>query len=113
MEQKVVQLTESQAQRFIALCDRVNKGEISANQAYKFAQQDGDSEDNKGFAGTFAEWMTFITSNGLLQKEGATQKVEVEEEEKKSYVKPLLITAGVLVVVYIFLKMRNKQQEIQ
>lgn len=109
-EQNVITLTEAQANRFTMLCERVNRGEITANQAYKYAQQDGEAEDDKGFAGTFQEWMTFATTSGLLNDKPVA-KSSYEEEEKKSYVKPILIGAGLLLAVYLLTKMKAKQEE--
>jgi len=109
-DQNVITLTEAQGQRFAMLCERVNRGEISANQAYKFAQEDGETEDNKGFAGTFQEWMTFATSSGLLNDKPAPNAPVIEEDDKKNYVKPILIGLGIALAIYALTKLKNKEE---
>jgi hypothetical protein len=57
--------TPAQENRFKSLCKRVHTKELTPNQAYKFAQAD-EGEDNRGFVGTFKEWMVTAQKNQWL-----------------------------------------------
>jgi len=100
--------TNKQAERFSMLCERVRNGEISANKSYEYAKADGDDEDNKGFNGTFKDWVDTATTKGWLNVI-ETPKVELEPTKKTNYVLPILIGVGVAIVLIYAIKKFSKK----
>lgn len=68
--------SDSQMNYFKALCDGVNKGDLSMNQAYKnakagFSNAEGDQPSDKtpgGFMGSFNLWVQNAVDQGWIQQ---------------------------------------------
>lgn len=104
-----------QKERFAALCEKVRIGELSANQSYKYAQADGEGEDNKGFKGSLKEWIETAKTSGWLEpmNDLGAPKVEsvqqpIIEEPKTNYVIPIVIGAVIAIALIYAIKKYSK-----
>lgn len=102
-------VTPSQRKRFGLLYERVKRKEMSANKAYDFAQQDGADDDDKGFKGSFAEWITIAqNSNWGGNESEVNAKVlndaPAPQKSKTNYIFPILVGVGVAVVLIYAIK---------
>jgi hypothetical protein len=108
--------SDKQRFRFEKLCQRVKRREITANQAYKYSQVDGEEEDNKGFKGSLKEWITLAQQNEWLNTpEQAVTNTEglkppAKEEKETNYLMPILIGAGVAIVLIYAIKKFSKKE---
>lgn len=108
--------SDKQIFRFRKLCERVKNREITANQAYKYSQIDGDGDDDKGFKGSLKEWIVLAQDKGWLdvpeQNNTGQLKPPAREEEKKetNYLMPILIGAGVAIVLIYAIRKFSKTE---
>lgn len=110
----VVEITEAQKAYYADLVSRVNGGEFTMNKAYEQAIVDGDSEDLKGFKGSFAEWIKKLSDLKILTND--TEQGRLKDfsgfpmSEAKNYVIPVLIGIGVgFTIIAIAKYLKNKQ----
>ena len=106
--------SEKQKARFSELCEKVRSGQLSANQSYKYAQVDGETEDDRGFKGSLKEWVETAKLNGWLDpilqiNQPKPAPVVVEEEKKTNYVLPIVIGVGVAIVLIYAIKKFSKK----
>lgn len=107
--------SEKQKARFSALCEKVRNGELTANQAYKLANADGETEDDKGFKGSLKEWIEEAKVNQwldpLLQISTNPKPVQpiVNQEKKPNLILPILIGVGIAVVLVYAIKKFSKK----
>ena len=102
-------VTEAQKKRIQFLCAKVNRNEITKNEAFRYSKADGDNEDDKGFKGTYKEWMDVALANGLVEK---PQEIVAPEPEKKptNWIAPICIGIGVGILLIIVAKKYASKQ---
>lgn len=103
---------EIQKNRFSLLGQRVKRKEITPSQAWKLALQEGEGDD-KGFKGTFKQWITIAEQNGWIGSQQKTEELKVSENEiieakKTNYVMPILIGAGLAILLIYAIKKFSK-----
>ena len=129
--------SHDQLSYFKALCDGVNRNELTMNQAYKnakagFSNADGDTEDPKssektkgGFMGSFNLWVQHAVDQGWIQQgaqiyTGAKSNLEEtgsiikkpEDTKKKNVVGTVIaftvIAAAIGFTAYVIYKNKKK-----
>lgn len=112
----LAEFTECQKTRFSDLLKRVSKGEISANQAYRYAQVDGDSPEDKGFKGSFKEWIETTKLNEWVSapkqntQEGIQKEAETSDRSFKDYLIPIGVGVVIAVVLVYAIKKFGKKE---
>ena len=107
----ISEVTENQKKRIFLLCERVNLGEITKNEAYRYSQLDGETEVEKGYKGSYKDWITLAQSNEWLNIANAEQVAVVEPPKKKTnYIAPILIGVGVALILRMIIKSGNKTE---
>lgn len=108
--------SDKQRARFSSLCEQVRAGKISANQSYRYAQMDGEDEEDKGFKGSLKEWIETAKANQWLDElnnrisSNQTVAPIIENKpEEKSMVMPILIGVGIAVVLVYAIKKFSKK----
>ena len=101
--------TESQRQRIFLLCERVNRNEMSRNEAYRFSQVDGDTPEEVGYKGAYKDWVNLAIDNGWLNTQEESKLDVVPEPPKPNYVVPILVGIGVGFLIYVIVKKAVKK----
>lgn len=115
------EFNDTQKARFSDLHRRVLRREISANQAYKYAQADGDSPEDKGFRGSFKDWIEnsklkewvsepVKTENEENNKEPELKKEVTSERTLKDYLVPIGVGVIIAVVLVYAIKKFGKKE---
>lgn len=117
MNNSATYFTQNQLNRYAMLCQKVAQGEITANEAYKYAKEDGNTHDSKGFKGSFKEFMNFTKEAGWMPLSPEVKPEIMEpkrpvapsqKEEKRNYVVPVVIGLAIAgVLVYAMKKSSN------
>lgn len=107
----ISEVTEMQKKRIFLLCERVNLGEISKNEAYRFSQLDGETEAEKGYKGSYKEWVTLAQTNEWLNKPKVEQTsvVEPPKPAKINWVTPVAIGVGLGLLILILKNLRTTE----
>lgn len=111
---KLPVFTETQKKRFSSLCEKVRSGNLNANQSYRLAQIDGESQDDQGFKGSFKEWIEASKINNWLPESSADvnepkKSTTVIKESKTDYITPIVIGLVIAGIFYTLKKLNNNK----